>query len=192
MAEIIEMPKLSDTQTVGTLISWLEKTGEKVEKGEIIAEVETDKATMELESFVAGVLITQYVNEGDEVEIGAPICAIGKTGEKPRSPDKRSPLRNVEPDPGFLTGSRQDTEAPISIDVTPTPLAEKSVPGDRIKASPLARKIATEEGIPLETISGTGPDGRVVKADVIAAMEKGTTESRLSITPPKSLLLGYR
>ena len=190
MAEIIEMPKLSDTQTVGTLISWLKKTGEKIEEGEIIAEVETDKATMELESFVDGVLIAQYVNEGDEVEIGAPICAIGEAGEEPPSPGKRSPVRTVEPEPESLTESGQDTEAPTSIDVTPTPLAEKSAPGDRIKASPLARKIATDQGIPLENIIGTGPDGRVVKADVIAAMEKGPAESELSSTPPQKSAAG--
>jgi pyruvate dehydrogenase E2 component (dihydrolipoamide acetyltransferase) len=187
MAEIIEMPKLSDTQTVGTLISWLKKTGEMVGEGEIIAEVETDKATMELESFVGGVLITQYVNEGDEVEIGAPICAIGEAGEEPPSPGKRSP---VEPATESPTDSVQAGDALTSIDVTPTPLTEKGAPGDRIKASPLARKIAIDQGIPLEAIVGTGPDGRVVKADVIAAMEKGTPTTEISSALPQKSIAG--
>ena len=185
MAEIIEMPKLSDTQTVGTLLSWLKKSGDKVEEGEIIAEVETDKATMELESFTEGVLIAQYVNEGDEVEIGAPICAIGEAGEEPPSPRKRSSVSSAEPASEPETDAVQDVDILTSIDSPPPPLTKKRVPGDRIKISPLARKMAADKGIPLEAIVGSGPDGRIVKADIIAAVEKGVTETRISSASPQ-------
>src|SRR5215203_5250080 len=82
MANIIEMPKLSDTMTVGTLIKWLKKEGDAVKTGDMLAEVETDKATMELESFFDGTLLKIFAPNGSQVELGAPLCAIGKAGEK--------------------------------------------------------------------------------------------------------------
>jgi len=81
MAEIIEMPKLSDTMTVGTLVKWLKKEGDKVAPGDMLCEVETDKATMEVENFAAGVMLKHYVAAGGQVPVGAPMCAIGKAGE---------------------------------------------------------------------------------------------------------------
>ncbi|MGA2053609.1 MAG: biotin/lipoyl-containing protein, partial [Opitutales bacterium] len=81
MAEIIEMPKLSDTMTVGTLVKWLKKEGDKVSSGDMLCEVETDKATMEVENFVPGVMLKHYVAAGGQVPVGAPMCAIGKPGE---------------------------------------------------------------------------------------------------------------
>src|SRR5437868_3420956 len=86
MANIIEMPKLSDTMTVGTLVKWLKKEGDAVKTGDMLAEVETDKATMELESFFDGTLLKIFATEGSQVEIGAPLCAIGKAGEKVEAP----------------------------------------------------------------------------------------------------------
>src|ERR1051325_6763841 len=86
MPNIIEMPKLSDTMTVGTLVKWLKKEGDAVKSGDILAEVETDKATMELESFFDGVLLKIFAQAGAQVEIGAPLCAIGKAGEKVDAP----------------------------------------------------------------------------------------------------------
>ena len=81
MAEIIEMPKLSDTMTVGTLVKWLKKEGDKVASGDMLCEVETDKATMEVENFVSGVLLKQYIAAGGQIPVGAPMCAIGNAGE---------------------------------------------------------------------------------------------------------------
>src|SRR3954466_7282136 len=86
MANIIEMPKLSGTMTTGTLVKWLKKEGDAVKAGDMLAEVETDKATMELESFFAGTLIKVFVQAGGQVAIGAPLCAIGKPGEKVDAP----------------------------------------------------------------------------------------------------------
>src|SRR5690554_1187247 len=82
MAEVIEMPKLSDTMTVGTLVKWLVKEGEPVASGDILCEVETDKATMEVDNFADGIVLKHYVPEGGEVPVGSPICAIGEEGEE--------------------------------------------------------------------------------------------------------------
>ncbi|MGA7725098.1 MAG: biotin/lipoyl-containing protein, partial [Opitutaceae bacterium] len=86
MANIIEMPKLSDTMTVGTLVKWLKKEGDTVQTGDMLAEVETDKATMELESFFDGTLLAVFVPAGSQVPLGAALCAIGKPGEKVQVP----------------------------------------------------------------------------------------------------------
>src|SRR3954470_14937642 len=86
MADIIDMPKLSDTMTVGTLVKWLKKEGDAVKSGDMLAEVETDKATMELESFFDGTLLKIFAAPGSQVAIGAPLCAIGKPGEKVDAP----------------------------------------------------------------------------------------------------------
>ena len=86
MAQIIDMPKLSDTMTVGTLVKWLKNEGDVIKSGDMLAEVETDKATMELESFFDGTLLKQFVAAGAQVEIGAPLAAIGKPGEKVDAP----------------------------------------------------------------------------------------------------------
>ncbi len=186
MAEIIEMPKLSDTQTVGTLVKWLKKTGDKIHEGELIAEIETDKATMELETFTHGILLVQYVSESEEVEIGAPICAIGEEGENPPPlPDKISKVSAsakdaIKPDavdelrdPTLEKQAVKELEKTSQPDSPPSHPPIKDTSGDRIKASPLARKIAADKGISLEAIVGTGPDGRILKADILAAEGRG-------------------
>src|SRR3990172_2144394 len=86
MAQIIDMPKLSDTMTVGTLVRWLKSEGDAVKSGDMLAEVETDKATMELESFFDGIFLKRFANEGDQVAIGAALCAIGQKGAKVEAP----------------------------------------------------------------------------------------------------------
>ena len=86
MANIIEMPKLSDTMTVGTLVKWLKKEGDAVKAGDMLAEIETDKATMELESFFSGTLLAVFVKAGSQVPLGAALCAIGRPGEKVEAP----------------------------------------------------------------------------------------------------------
>src|SRR5881628_1877963 len=91
MADIIEMPKLSDTMTVGTLVKWLKKEGDAVKAGDMLAEVETDKATMELESFFTGTLIKIFAQPGSQVAIGAALCAIGKPGESVAAPAGAAP-----------------------------------------------------------------------------------------------------
>lgn len=178
MATIIEMPKLSDTMTTGTLVAWLKKEGDKVSSGDMIAEIETDKATMELESFDDGIILKQFAKEGDEVAIGDPVCAIGEAGEE-------------VPDVGGSSGgssAKEEKPEEKKAETQPEPKSEKKeeksdeddnseveaeAEGKRVKASPLARKIAADKGISLASIKGTGPNGRVVRADVLAAAEKG-------------------
>jgi pyruvate dehydrogenase E2 component (dihydrolipoamide acetyltransferase) len=164
MSVNIEMPKLSDTMTEGTLIKWHKKVGDSVEIGDILAEVETDKATMEMEAFDDGVITEILINEGDKAPIGSVLAVLnGDSSETSPAP----------PDPAERPAEPQaEKAAPATVQVTP---ASKLAPttaresGDRIKASPLARKIAADSGVDLSAVVGTGPAGRIVKADVEAA-----------------------
>lgn len=168
MATLIDMPKLSDTMTVGTLVKWLKNEGDPVESGDMIAEVETDKATMEVECFEDGVLIKQYCGAGDEVAVGGAIAAIGEAGEEAPAVDNAAPAAPAAEE----TPAPEPTPAPAAPAPTATPAPAAPAPaatGGRIKASPVAKKIAAEKGIDLSTIQGSGPGGRIVKEDVINA-----------------------
>jgi pyruvate dehydrogenase E2 component (dihydrolipoamide acetyltransferase) len=168
MAEIIEMPKLSDTMTVGTLVKWLRNEGDAVKSGDMLAEVETDKATMELECFFDGTLLKIFVPAGSQVPIGAGLCAIGKPGETVAAPAPKpvpaapAPSAPAAPKPAASSGPA----APV---VAEAPAAAPAPAGSRIRISPLARKLAAEKGISPAGITGTGPRGRIVRADVLAA-----------------------
>ena len=190
MANIIEMPKLSDTMTVGTLVKWLKKEGDAVKTGDVLAEVETDKATMELECFFDGTLIAVFAREGSQVEIGTALCAVGKPGEKVEAPAGKAPAADTpkaEPaaapaaeapkgppadspkapqSPAPLPAPKQAAPAPSP---QPPPEAASSGSPDRIRISPLARRLAQEKGVDPARIKGSGPGGRIVRADVLAA-----------------------
>ena len=205
MAEIIEMPKLSDTMEVGTIVNWLKQEGDEVQVGDMLCEVETDKATMELENLVAdGVILKIYSQEGEEAPLGAPICAIGEKGEAPPEVEKPSDFQGGADDEGPSAGgdvghpigdqaegseTGRDDAPKAPVGGTPQgrkqeyvpakepaeAITEAPAPGGRIKASPLARRLAEEKGIPLHTIRGSGPAGRIVKADVLSAVHRGTS-----------------
>lgn len=168
MATIIEMPKLSDTMTSGTVVNWLKKEGDPVESGDTIAEVETDKAIMPLESFDSGVLLKIVAQTGSQVACKAPLAVIGEKGEK----FDESILKKA---PGTATLDKAESEAkPASnAPAAPAPAAAPapSAPtiAERVKASPLAKKVAKEMGVNLSTLTGTGPGGRIVKKDVTSA-----------------------
>lgn len=169
MATLIDMPKLSDTMTVGTLVKWLKNEGDPVASGDMIAEVETDKATMEVECFDDGVLIKQYCGVGDEVAVGGAIAAVGEAGEEaPAAETNTAATATPEPKPAPVAEARKPAPAAPepAPEVVPEPVAAASTTSSRIKASPLAKKIAAEKGIDLATIHGSGPSGRIVKADV--------------------------
>jgi len=171
MASIIEMPKLSDTMTTGTLAKWLKKEGDTVASGDMIATVETDKATMELECFEDGVILKQYAAEGDEVAVGAPVCAVGEKGEAAPASDS-APAAVTAAAPAPVTESPAPTAAPAE--------APAATPAGRVKASPLAKKVASAKGIDISTVHGTGPGGRVVRDDVdkaAAAPAPGTVSA---------------
>jgi pyruvate dehydrogenase E2 component (dihydrolipoamide acetyltransferase) len=199
MPNIIEMPKLSDTMTVGTLVKWLKKEGDAVKTGDMLAEVETDKATMELECFFDGTLLKIFAGPGSQVALGAPLCAIGKPGEKVDVPAAKAPAAaapaaapSAAPAPmqksddtkvtapGASTTSKTEVEARPATDVRTAPAASAghaapapAPSGDRVKISPLARKLAMEKGIDPARVTGSGPGGRIVRSDILAAEKNG-------------------
>tara|TARA_B100001248_G_scaffold260540_1_gene249030 strand:- start:49697 stop:50962 length:1266 start_codon:yes stop_codon:yes gene_type:complete len=176
MATIIDMPKLSDTMTVGTLVRWLKNEGDTIQSGDMIAEVETDKATMELENFEDGVLLKRYVEEGAQVQIGTAICAVGEAGET--APD--APTTSAAPEAQAAT----PTPEPSPV-VAQAPTATTSAPASngRVMASPLAKRIAEDTGVALQNIQGSGPHGRIVKADVLAASQNPSAAAPVASAP---------
>jgi pyruvate dehydrogenase E2 component (dihydrolipoamide acetyltransferase) len=215
MAQIIDMPKLSDTMTVGTLVKWLKNEGDAVKSGDMLAEVETDKATMELESFFDGTVLKHFAAAGSQVAIGDPLCAIGEPGEKVDAPANKSapaaaaPAEKAEkkdtaaPTPATSKTEEKAAKTPTSATEKPEdkpapsapagtsksaavpeggagagPAAASSKPaadapaatgGERIKISPLARKLALELGVNPTGVKGSGPGGRIVRVDIEAA-----------------------
>ncbi|MDG1241917.1 MAG: dihydrolipoamide acetyltransferase family protein [Opitutae bacterium] len=168
MATLIDMPKLSDTMTVGTLVRWLKNEGDPVTNGDMVAEVETDKATMEVECFDDGILIKRYCGEGDEIAVGDPIAAIGEAGEEAPAVTSSAPAA-PEPVAAAPAPAAPAPTAPAPAPVIEAPVATPDATDGRIKASPLAKKIAAEKGLDLATIQGSGPGGRILKEDVLKA-----------------------
>lgn len=161
MAEIIRMPRMSDTMEEGNIVSWLKKEGDSVSIGETIAEVETDKATMELDSYSEGVLLHIAVKEGP-VPINGVIAVIGKPGE-----DWKAALDAAGSNGAPKAAAPAPPSDPTPLAETPaTPASEATGTDDRLKASPLARSIAQEAGLDLRQVKGSGDHGRIVKRDV--------------------------
>ena len=154
------MPRLSDTMTEGVITQWLKHEGDAVQAGDVLAEIETDKATMELEAYDSGVLTQVLVQPGTSVPIGEPIAVIGERS------------RQVPDLPQSVTPS---TPSPSPVP-SPSPAPGPAAPPPRILLSPLARKTAHEHGVDLRTITGTGTGGRIVRADVEAAIAARPTD----------------
>src|SRR6478736_6505686 len=149
MATIVTMPRLSDTMTEGTVATWLKKVGDKVSEGDILAEIETDKATMEFESFNEGTLLFIGIQEGNTAPVDSLLAIIGPAGTD-------------------ISGIAENYKAGGA---APTATAAKEITetvsdGKRILASPLAKKIASDKGIQLTQVKGTGENGRIVKSDI--------------------------
>lgn len=165
-ASIIRMPKMSDTMEEGVIASWLKKKGDKVESGDILAEVETDKATMELEAYEDGTLLYTAVDAGSGVPVDGVIAIIGEEGADYEA------LLNAEEQssadqPAKEESSQEKEDKPVSTSDQQTTSAIPTVSNNgRVKASPLAKKIASDKGIDLTQVSGSGTDGRIVKKDV--------------------------
>jgi len=208
----IQMPKLSDTMTEGTLVAWKKKKGDNVSAGEVLAEIETDKATMEWESPEDGTLAEIYVEEGGKVNVGDKIAFIGGEGEeapkeeekgkeekpeveeekeeekpdevkaKEKEPKKQEPKKEPEKkgEP-----KKEKKEKPVEAGVPPAPTQPTRLPSQpeeaRVKASPVARRIAAEFGVDLASVKGTGPDRRVTETDVRAA-----AKSRIGARQPSA------
>lgn len=163
MAIKIEMPKLSDTMEEGVIAKWNVKEGDKIEAGDIIAEVETDKATMDVEAFDSGTLLKIIPGEGDAVPLGGLIAVIGKEGE-----DISALLEGGDSasDKKDAPASSDKAEKEAVVEVKEEASTNTSSDSGRVKASPLAKKIAEDKGINLSEVAGSGPDGRIVKKDV--------------------------
>lgn len=196
MAQVISMPKLSDTMTVGTLVKWLKKEGDSVKFGDLLAEIETDKATMEFESFGDGVILKLYVPAGAQVAIGDPLLAVGAAGEVAPEVASSAPAK-AEPAPASVHSATAIPPAttavpafvatPVAVQ-TPVAVASMAAPlraaGERIKVSPLAKKLAESKSLDVALIKGSGPGGRVVRVDVLAAEAAGT--AKIGSAPAKS------
>jgi pyruvate dehydrogenase E2 component (dihydrolipoamide acetyltransferase) len=200
----IQMPKLSDTMTEGTLVAWKKKKGDKVSAGEVLAEIETDKATMEWEAPEDGILTEIYLEEGGKVNVGDKIAFIGGEGEEAPKEEK-APAKKEEEKPEEAKAKEKEPEKelekkeekpnaerkeeqkaapkekPVEAAVSPARTQPTRPPPQReearIKASPVARRIAAELGVDLSGVNGTGPDGRVTETDVRAAAKSKTTSA---------------
>ncbi|HSB02882.1 MAG TPA: dihydrolipoamide acetyltransferase family protein [Anaerolineales bacterium] len=181
MAETISMPKLGFDMAEGTLVRWVKNEGENVNKGDVLAEIETDKATVEVESSASGVVRKLLVEEGSVVPVGDPIAVVGSADEK----IEETPTKTAEPKAEKKTDERKGEElktepkaeekpAPQA-QPTPALVAQAAVPAQEgpVKASPLAKKIARDNQVDLARVQGTGPGGRVVRKDVEAALTSG-------------------
>jgi pyruvate dehydrogenase E2 component (dihydrolipoamide acetyltransferase) len=190
----IQMPKLSDTMTEGTLVAWKKKKGDKVSAGEVLAEIETDKATMEWESPEDGTLTEIYIEEGGKVNVGDKIAFIGSEGEEapveaeekkkeeePKTPEKK------EEKPKEAKAEKKEEEKAAAAKVEKKPLGETQKPAPkvekgeetRVKASPVARRVAAELGVDLSSVKGTGPEGRVTETDVRAVAKSRSVAQKI-------------
>ncbi len=162
--EIIKMPRLSDTMEEGTVASWLKKVGDKVEEGDILAEIETDKATMEFESFYSGTLLYIGIQEGESSPVDAVLAVIGPEGTNVDAVlNAGSSAKKESESSSQEKPVEQKQEASVETSTAETKTVSD---GQRIFASPLAKKIAQEKGIPLSELSGSGDNGRIIKKDV--------------------------
>ena len=187
MAQIIGLPKLSPTMDEGVLVKWVKKEGDQVSPGDLVAEVETDKANMDFNMEDDGVLLKLLVKEGDTVKLGAPVLIIGKAGEDvsalvaqaaggggdgapAKAAEKPAPAKAAEkPAPAKAAEKPAKAAAPA-----PAKTAERPAPsGGKLLASPLAKTLAIELGVDLRNVTGTGPGGRIVERDVRTAAEGG-------------------
>jgi pyruvate dehydrogenase E2 component (dihydrolipoamide acetyltransferase) len=210
----LQMPKLSDTMTEGTLVAWKKKKGDQVSAGEVLAEIETDKATMEWESPEDGTLTEIYVEEGGKVNVGDKIAFIGSEGEeapkeeaREQKKEKKSevaeekqkkPQADVEKSAPAEAKQKESAPPqqtkPAKAEVSPAPKEEKPEEA-RVKASPVARRIAAELGVDLSSVKGTGPDSRITETDVRAAAKSvgaGATHDRAKpeLKPEPSIKAG--
>ena len=169
MAETISMPKLGFDMAEGLLVRWVKQVGENINKGDILAEIETDKATVEVESSASGVVLSHIAEQGTMVPVNAPIAIVGAAGEKVDA----KPTADNGPK---TTAAPQTQEKPASTTQAASPAESSSIVHGQssvIKASPLARKVAKDNGVNLASVQGSGPGGRVVRKDIEAALSSG-------------------
>lgn len=182
MVEIIKMPKLSDTMTIGILVRWIKETNDIVKSNDIIAEVETDKATMGVENFTDGVLIKKYVNEGDHVSVGGALCAIG--GKNETAPVIKLP--DLKPKDQL---SKSGHNGKFHISLKSEGLTKKPTPTKIHKVSPLARKISLRNSLKIDGTEVTGPDSCISKRDTLNQSRIKTIFDQIDRTSIKDIRL---
>lgn len=193
MAEIVRMPKLSDTMTEGTVAAWHKKVGDKVKSGELLAEIETDKATMEFESYVDGILLYIGVEKGKTVAVDALLAVFGKEGEdvsaivaaEGAAPAAKEEAPVAAPAPAAPAPVVEDPKAAApsapAVSVSAPVSAPKPVNDGRMRVSPLAKKLAEDKGLPLQYIPGSGDGGRIVRRDIDAFMAGAAVQSASAV-----------
>jgi pyruvate dehydrogenase E2 component (dihydrolipoamide acetyltransferase) len=175
MAETINMPKLGFDMAEGLLVRWVRQVGETINKGDVLAEIETDKATVEVESSASGVVLQLIADQGTMVPVNAPIAVIGAAGEKVDALTQSK-----------VEGQKSDAATQSTPRIDSAPQASATLDAGLVKASPLAKKVARDKKVDLSRVQGTGPGGRIVRKDIEAALASGSkTEDR---RPPASVL----
>jgi len=189
MAEIIRMPKMSDTMEEGVIASWLKKVGDEIRSGDILAEVDTDKATMELESYDDGVLLHIGIKDGESVPVNGIIAVIGEKGEDIteilKEAENNSLKKEEEDKEEVVEEIKEENKEEIVEKIKEEEVIEKVSSNGRIKASPLAKKLAQEKGVNLKNIQGTGEGGRITKKDVESISPDESSILKEEITLPK-------
>lgn len=180
MAIEVTMPQMGADMTEGTLLKWLKQVGDSVQRGDILAEIETDKATVELEAYESGTILKQLAQEGDVVPVGDVIALLGEPSEAAPEVDRKPPAetparRAIEPE-------AKERAVASTAAATPNPSAEPDA-GGRIRVSPVARRMARDAGVDIAALRGSGPDGRILRRDIEAAVAAGTKSAR-GIEPP--------
>ncbi len=193
MAEVVRMPKLSDTMTEGVVAEWHKKVGDTVDSGDLLAEIETDKATMEFESYQEGVLLHVGVEKGKAAPVDAILAILGDKGEDVQSilaeeakaaeakeaaveaPKEEAPVATPTPAP-----VKETTPEPAPVAAS-TPVASVTASGGRVKASPLAKKLAAEKGINLSMVKGSGDAGRIIKRDIDNFSQNGVAPTFVGV-----------
>ena len=190
MEEVVLMPRLSDTMTEGVIAGWHKKVGDKVAKGEVLADIETDKATMELESYKDGILLYQGAQAGEKILVNQLLCIIGQPGldidsivKSIKAPSSAEAPKAAAAAPSTVSAA---SSVPVSAPTTPTATASATVVNEgRIFASPLAKKIAKDKGIDLKYVQGTGEHGRITRTD-LENYKPGNTSSTARAAAPKN------
>ena len=190
MEEVVLMPRLSDTMTEGVIAGWHKKVGDKVAKGEVLADIETDKATMELESYKDGILLYQGAKAGEKILVNQLLCIIGQPGldidsivKSIKAPSSVEAPKATAAAPSTVSAAPSAASAPVS---APTATASATVVNEgRIFASPLAKKIAKEKGIDLKYVQGTGEHGRITRTD-LENYKPGNTSSTARAAAPRN------
>jgi pyruvate dehydrogenase E2 component (dihydrolipoamide acetyltransferase) len=189
MSSQVTLPRLGQGMETGTIVRWLKSEGDTVEKGEPLYELDTEKVTQEVEAEASGVLLKILAGEGEEIEVGKAIAVIGEQGEEVPEGEAEDPTKVTEAEPaeeGEPAPAREEERERVREDDESAPkpeVSEQRQNGGRIKASPLARRIARERGVELSSLRGTGPEGRIVAEDVERAAASGAVSAPAAAVP---------